>query len=123
MGTSRVWTSGLIADNLRQMRLIDIQQIGSELAMKWDDGSESFIGLEQMRRGCPCAGCKGEMDVMGNVYKNPLKPLSPASFQLRQLNRVGGYAIAPVWGDGHSTGIYSYDYLHALAGQSATGEK
>jgi DUF971 family protein len=24
---------------------------------------------------------------------------------------VGGYAIQPVWGDGHATGIYSFDYL------------
>jgi len=91
--------------------------------MKWDDGSESFVALEMLRRGCPCAGCKGEMDVMGNVYKNPAKPLSTASYQLRQLNLVGGYAIQPVWGDGHSTGLYSFDYLQALAGKSAAGEK
>ena len=42
------------------MRPLDIQQIGNELAIKWDDGSESFIPLETLRRCCPCAGCKGE---------------------------------------------------------------
>jgi DUF971 family protein len=96
------------------MRPIDIQQIGEELAFKWDDGSESFIRLEKLRRHCPCAGCKGEVDVMGNVYKNPDKPLSPQAFQLRRIGNVGGYAIQPVWGDGHSTGIYSYEYLLRL---------
>jgi DUF971 family protein len=105
------------------MRPLDIQPIGNELAIKWDESDESFIPLEQLRRACPCAGCKGEVDVMGNLYKNPAKPFSPNSFQLRQLNPVGGYAIQPVWGDGHSTGLYSFDYLWALAGKSAAGEK
>jgi len=93
----------------------DIQQIENELAIKWADGSESFIPLEQLRRGCPCAGCRGEMDVMGNLYKGPEIPLRPESFILRSLVRVGTYAIQPVWGDGHNSGIYSFEYLHRLA--------
>ena len=24
---------------------------------------------------------------------------------------VGGYAVQPVWADGHATGLYSFDYL------------
>ena len=28
---------------------------------------------------------------------------------------VGGYAIQPVWADGHNTGIYSFDYLQRIA--------
>jgi DUF971 family protein len=97
------------------MRPADIQQIGEELAIKWDDGSESFIPLEKLRRCCPCAGCKGEMDVMGNVYKGPEKLLSPASFRLLSIERVGTYAVQPVWADGHATGIYSFDYLNRVA--------
>jgi len=53
------------------MRALDIQPIGEELAIKWDDGSESYISFEKLRRCCPCAGCKGEMDMLGNVYKSP----------------------------------------------------
>jgi DUF971 family protein len=97
------------------MQPVDIQQIGEELAVKWDDGSESYIKLERLRRHCPCAGCKGEMDVLGNLYKGPEQPLGPASFQIRRLGKVGGYGIQPVWGDGHATGIYSLDYLRKLA--------
>mgnify|MGYP001767431387 CR=1 FL=1 len=93
------------------MRPVDVQIIGEELALKWDDGSESFITLERLRRACPCAGCKGEMDVLGNVYKSPERPLSPAAFQLARLERVGTYALQPVWADGHATGIYAFDYL------------
>ena len=97
------------------MRPDDIQQIGNELAVKWNDGGESFIPLEKLRRACPCAGCKGETDIMGNVYKNPEQQLSPAAFQLVRIVSVGGYAIQPVWADGHATGIYSFDYLKRVA--------
>ena len=97
------------------MHPTDIQPIGQELAIKWDDGSESFVPFEKLRRACPCAGCKGEVDVMGNLYKNPDRPLSPNAFQLVRLEPVGGYGIQPVWADGHATGIYSFEYLHRVA--------
>ncbi|HWI60178.1 MAG TPA: DUF971 domain-containing protein [Bacillota bacterium] len=98
------------------MRPVDVQHIGEELAIKWEDGSESFIALEKLRRYCPCAGCKGESDIMGNLYKGPDQPLTPAAFQLRRLIPVGTYALQPVWADGHATGIYSFDYLRKVAG-------
>jgi DUF971 family protein len=97
------------------MRPADIQPIGNELAIKWSDGGESFIPLEKLRRCCPCAGCKGETDILGNVYKNPGQPLSSKAFELTRIVTVGGYAIQPVWADGHATGIYSFAYLKRVA--------
>jgi DUF971 family protein len=73
------------------MHLVDMQQIGGELAIKWADETESFIALEKLRRACPCAGCMGERDIMGQLHKGPDKPLSPRS------------------------GIFSFDYLRRLA--------
>lgn len=96
------------------MRPIDLQVIGSDVAIKWEDGRESFISLETLRRACPCAGCIGERDVMGNLHKGPEQPLTARSFQLVRMARVGGYAIQPVWADGHATGIYSFEYLRGL---------
>ena len=97
------------------MRPSDLQHVGDELAVKWDDGTEDFITLEKLRRACPCAGCKGEMDILGNLYKNPDKPFAANSFELVRLATVGGYAVQPTWADGHNTGIYSFDYLRWLA--------
>ena len=97
------------------MRPDDIQQIGNELAVKWPGGGESFIALERLRRHCPCASCQGETDIMGNLYKGPEQKLTPAAFQLVRMIGVGGYAIQPVWADGHATGIYSFDYLKRIA--------
>ena len=99
------------------MRPVHLQPIGLELAIKWDDGSESFIPLEKMRRSCPCAGCHGETDILGNVYKNPTKPFSSVAFKLARFDSVGGYGIQPVWADGHNTGIFSFEYLQKVAAQ------
>ena len=97
------------------MRPLDMQLIGNELAVKWDDGAEDFIALEKLRRACPCAGCKGEVDIIGNLYTNPALPLTAKSFALVKFMSVGGYAIQPIWSDGHNTGIYSFEYLRRVA--------
>ena len=54
------------------------------------------------------------MDIMGNLYKGPEQTLGKSAIQLRRISNVGGYGIQPVWGDGHGSGIYSYDYLKHL---------
>lgn len=96
------------------MRPNEIQQIGDELAIKWDDGTETFVRLDTLRRHCPCAGCKGEVDVMGNLYKNPDRTLTQSAFRLRKFEWVGGYGIQPTWEDGHGSGIFSFQYLKDL---------
>ncbi|HEY3931413.1 MAG TPA: DUF971 domain-containing protein [Verrucomicrobiae bacterium] len=101
------------------MRPTDIQQIGGELAIKWSDGSESFIALEKLRRCCPCASCKGETDIMGNVYKNPEQKFSAEAFELKQIVGVGNYAIQPLWANGHATGIFSFDYLFRIGRENS----
>ncbi len=93
---------------------MDVQPIGAELAIKWSDGGESFISLEALRRACPCAACKGEMDVMGNLYRGPEIKERPESFVLRSLAQVGTYALQPTWGDGHNSGLYAYEYLRKV---------
>lgn len=101
---------------LPSMRLepTNVQLIGNELALQWNDGAESYLPLEELRRACPCASCGGEPDVLGNVSR-PRVSYTPASFELRGWKMVGGYALQPDWGDGHGTGIYSFPYLRRLA--------
>lgn len=96
------------------MRPVDLQAIGTELAIRWDDGSESFIPLLTLRRHCPCASCAGEKDILGNLYKGPDRPLTPKSSEIVRLEPVGSYAIQPVWADGHNTGLFTYEYLRRL---------
>ena len=91
----------------------NIQHIGDELAIAWNDGTESFLKLEMLRRACPCAVCGGEPDVLGNILR-PQMSYTEKSFQLAGFDLVGGYAIQPRWNDGHATGIYSFTYLRRL---------
>ena len=95
----------------------NIQQIGDELAIVWNDGTESFLKLELLRHACPCAACGGEPDVLGHISR-PHVTYKNQSFQLLGFDLVGGYALQPRWGDGHSTGIYSFTYLRRLAQHS-----
>ena len=92
----------------------NVQQIGRELAIQWNDNVESYVDLEFLRRACPCAACGGEPDVLGNILR-PNVTYSNSSFDLRGFEVVGGYALQPHWGDGHNTGLYSFDYLRRLA--------
>lgn len=91
----------------------NIQQIGDELAIAWNDGRESFFNLEMLRRVCPCAACGGEPDVLGNILR-PRVNYTEKSFQLTSFDLVGGYALQPRWADGHASGIYSFTYLQRL---------
>ncbi len=90
-----------------------IQRIGSELAVAWTDGSETYLPLERLRRACPCAACGGEPDVLGRVIR-PEVSYDAASFDLTGWEIVGGYGFQPRWADGHRTGIYPYAYLRRL---------
>ena len=97
------------------MRPVDLQIIGNQLAVKWSDGTESFVAFENLRRSCPCAECKGETDILGQLHRTPLKPLTSKSFELLRIVPVGGYALQPVWADGHASGLFSFDYLKKVA--------
>jgi DUF971 family protein len=50
------------------------------------------------------------------LHKNPEKTLTQKSFVLRRIAPVGGYALQPVWADGHASGLFSFDYLKQIAG-------
>ena len=91
----------------------NIQQIGSELAIQWNDGTETFLHLRFLRTACPCAACGGEPDVLGTVVR-PKVSYNEQSFLLNGWKMVGGYALQPIWGDGHDSGLYSYQYLRRI---------
>ena len=92
-----------------------LELVGDFFAIRWNDGQESVIGLADLRRACPCARCAGEPDVTGAV-RMPSQRVEyvASSFELTGFEQVGRYAVAFSWGDGHNTGIYSWDMLRGL---------
>ena len=95
-------------------RLQNVLVIGNELALAFDDGEEVYLPLDLLRRACPCAACQGEPDALGRVLR-PVQQIGPRGFELLKSEVVGGYAIQLFWADGHSTGLYTFDYLRRLA--------
>lgn len=96
------------------MRPLKIQKKDlSELLIMWNNGHESTYGLEQLRDWCPCAGCKGETVLMQSYVPPPADRSTPGRYILVGIQQVGSYAIQPTWGDGHTTGIYTWEYLVA----------
>ena len=91
----------------------NIQVIHRTFAIVWDDGREDYFELENLRRACPCATCCGEANVLAAARPAP-QNYTPASFELPGWQLIGGYGVQPRWGDGHATGIYSYEYLRQL---------
>jgi len=85
----------------------------TECALKLG-GEELVVNLKKMRLACPCANCKGEKDVFGNVYKGPSATLSETAYQVCSIKFVGNYALQILWKDGHTAGIYTFDFLKTL---------
>ena len=92
----------------------NILLVGTELAVKWSDETESFIDLNLLRDNCPCAFCSGEKDVLGNVYKGPKKELGGIAYEAVNFEKIGHYAVRIFWGDHHSDGLFTYYLLRKL---------
>lgn len=92
----------------------DIQLIGREIAIAWNDGTESFFPVEQLRAASPSAETRGEKDIFGQQYGGNERK-SYKSVEVLDWEKVGNYAIRFDFSDGHSSGIYSYEYLEELA--------
>jgi DUF971 family protein len=90
---------------------------GKGLEIDWADGHRSAWGFKWLRDACPCATCNDERRQQGRKPGEPARkaaellpmyapPAKPAS-----AHGVGRYAIQFNWLDGHSGGIYSWEYL------------
>jgi DUF971 family protein len=92
----------------------NIQLIGNEVAIVWEDGAESYYPMEELRAVSPSAQNVGERDILGNQYGGDGPKKFPGVTVLG-WEIVGNYAIRFDFSDGHKTGLYSYDFLRQLA--------
>ncbi|OAM88285.1 DUF971 domain-containing protein [Termitidicoccus mucosus] len=95
----------------------NIQLIGSELAIVWDDGVESYFPAAKLRAASPSADQRGERDIFGNQYGGSGRT-DFSGVRITAWEHVGNYALRFDFSDGHRTGIYSYDYLRDLSRHS-----
>ena len=100
---------------LRMHTPTNIQLIGQEIAVAWDDGAESYFTAEQLRAASPSAETAGERDILG-VKHGGDGPRKFPGVEVVGWERVGNYAVRFDFSDGHRTGLYSYEYLRKLGG-------
>ncbi|MEO0414118.1 MAG: DUF971 domain-containing protein [Verrucomicrobiota bacterium] len=93
----------------------EIHLIGTEVAIRWADGAESYYEMAKLRALSPSAETQGERDLLGNdITSNQLdKDFSGVS--VTGWVPVGGYGIQFSFSDGHKTGIYTFEYLREIA--------
>lgn len=95
---------------------VNIQIIGREVAIAWDDGVETYHPFENLRAASPSAANQGERDILGNQYGGDGAKNFPG-VEVVSWERVGNYAVRFDFSDGHRTGLYSFDYLRKLGGK------
>ncbi len=81
------------------------------LKAEWKDGLSATIKIEKLRMECPCADCR-EKDNPKSKFVMPT--IKMGQNELKSLNPVGNYAVNAVWGDGHDTGIYPWEFFRII---------
>lgn len=76
----------------------------------WNDGHFSSFPSWYLREHCPCASCVEEMTGVRRIEPGSI----PSSLERVSVSAVGNYALHFEWSDGHSTGIYTFDYLRKI---------
>ena len=95
----------------------NIQLIGEEVAIVWDDGVESYFPFEALRAASPSAETAGERVIFGHQYGGGGSKKFPG-VRVVGWTQIGNYALRFTFSDGHNTGLYAYDYLRKLAASS-----
>ncbi len=91
----------------------NIQLIGTELALQWPDGTEDYFQEEFLRANSPSAQNTGEPDIFGRIQGGDSRTEFPG-VKISKWTNVGNYAIQIHFSDGHSTGIFSWDFFLKL---------
>lgn len=87
---------------------IRLHQKSRLMEIAFADGRTFRLPYEYLRVHSPSA------EVRGHGPGQEVLQAGKAKVEIRALEPVGSYAVQPAFSDGHSTGIYSWDYLYYL---------
>ena len=94
---------------------------GTGIDITWADGHASHYDFAYLREECPCATCNDAREKKASLGESspvlnpsPLLPMFKPKPRAQSATQIGSYAIQLNFSDGHSTGIYSYDYFRII---------
>ena len=87
---------------------INLHQKSRILEIAFDDGKQFQLPCEYLRVYSPSA------EVRGHGPGQETLQTSKEQVNIEQIDPVGNYAVTLHFDDGHSTGIFSWEYLYDL---------
>lgn len=100
---------------------------GAGVDIVWSDGHASHFDFVYLRDLCPCALCNDERAKKAAAESafgapqpgatpppNPALPMFKPKPRAQSAAAIGSYAVQITFSDGHSAGIYSFDYLRTV---------
>ena len=90
---------------------IKVHQKSRVMEVAFSDGKEFELSFELLRVYSPSA------EVRGHGAGQEVLQVGMREIDIPALEPVGNYAVQPTFSDGHSTGIYSWEYLYWLGSE------
>ena len=87
---------------------IKLHQKSRRMELVFSDGCQFELSYELLRVYSPSA------EVRGHGPGQEVLQVGKRDVDISSLEPSGSYAVQPTFSDGHSTGIYSWDYLYWL---------
>ncbi len=76
--------------------------------IEFDDGRNFKLPFEFMRVHSPSAEVRGHGPGQGTLQAGK------RHVTIKEVQPIGHYAVQPLFSDGHSSGIYSWEYLYEI---------
>jgi Mrp family chromosome partitioning ATPase/DUF971 family protein len=92
----------------------EVKELEGSVQITWSDGFVATIPNYTVRCACPCALCIDEYSGDALLDLDQV----PRDVHFSAMQKLGNYAVSFEWSDGHTTGIYAWDFLRKL-GESA----
>ena len=96
---------------------INADRTRRDIKITWNDGHSSVYPFELVRAACPCASCRGGHENMRSEPDESFFNIhlgDTTQTRIKKIEPVGSYAITIEWEDGHTYGIYTWQYLRKL---------
>jgi DUF971 family protein len=90
---------------------IKLHQVSRILEISFSDGSVFKLPYEYLRVYTPSA------EALGHGPGQEVLQIGKEDVNIKEIKPMGNYGIAPVFSDGHSTGIYTWDLLYKLGAE------
>jgi DUF971 family protein len=103
----------MTANRPPQPTALTVHQQSKVLEIAFDDGASFRIPFELMRTHSPSA------EVQGHGPGQEVLQTGKRHVEVVALEPVGNYGVQPTFSDGHSTGIFTWDYLYHLGADQA----